>query len=90
MARGSWIKVILQASAFIVVCAFAAGTALAQTYPARPIRLIVGFSAGGATDLSARFIAQKLSETIGQQVIVENRPGAASTLASELVAARNG
>ncbi len=68
--------------------AFCLGIAAAhaQTYPARPIRLIVGFSAGGATDLSARFIAQKLSETIGQQVIVENRPGAASTLASELVA----
>ncbi len=60
-------------------------TAHAQTYPARPIRLIVGFSAGGATDLSARYIAQKLSETIGQQVVVENRPGAASTLATELV-----
>jgi len=55
-------------------------------YPARPVRLVVGFAAGGATDLSARYIAQKLSETIGQQVIVENRPGAASTLATELVA----
>jgi tripartite-type tricarboxylate transporter receptor subunit TctC len=58
----------------------------AQQYPARAIRLVVGFAAGGATDLSARFIAQKLSETIGQQVVVDNRPGAGSTLASELVA----
>jgi len=48
--------------------------------------MVVGFAAGGATDLGARFLAQKLSETIGQQVVVENRPGAASTLASELVA----
>jgi len=50
------------------------------------VRVVVGFSAGGATDLSARFIAQKLSETIGQPVVVENRPGAGSTLASEMVA----
>lgn len=62
------------------------GVSGAQQYPARAIRLVVGFAAGGATDVSARFIAQKLSETIGQQVVVDNRPGAASTLASELVA----
>ena len=60
--------------------------AAAQQYPARPVRVVVGFTAGGATDLSARFIAQKLSETIGQPVVVENRPGAGSTLAAEMVA----
>ncbi len=70
----------------IAACWLSSGASEAQTYPARPVRLVVGFSAGGATDLSARFIAQKLSETLGQQVVVENRPGAASTLASELVA----
>jgi len=48
--------------------------------------MIVGFAAGGATDIGARVLAQKLSETIGQQVIVENRPGAASMLGAELVA----
>jgi tripartite-type tricarboxylate transporter receptor subunit TctC len=58
----------------------------AQTYPTRPVRMIVGFAAGGATDIAARALAQKLSETIGQQVIVENRPGAASMLAAEAVA----
>jgi tripartite-type tricarboxylate transporter receptor subunit TctC len=63
-----------------------AGAAAAQQYPARPVRMVVGFAAGGATDISARVLAQKLSETIGQQVVVENRPGAGSTLASELVA----
>jgi tripartite-type tricarboxylate transporter receptor subunit TctC len=57
----------------------------AQTYPARPVRLIVGFAAGGAVDLSARAIALKLSDTLGQQVVVDNRPGAAQNLAAELV-----
>src|SRR4029079_8170927 len=51
-----------------------------------PVRVLVGFTAGGATDIAARFLGQKLSETIGQQVIVENRPGAGSMLAAEAVA----
>jgi tripartite-type tricarboxylate transporter receptor subunit TctC len=68
------------------VCALAANAAPAQTWPVKPVRLVVGFAVGGATDLSARHIAQKLSETVGQSFVVENRPGAASTLASELVA----
>ena len=70
---------------FLSVCAVAAPVT-AQPYPAKPIRMAVGFSAGGATDLSARFLASKLSESIGQQVVVDNRPGAASMLAAELVA----
>ena len=69
----------------LCLCAVA-GAAMAQPYPARPVRLVVGFTAGGATDIAARVIAQKLSETIGQQVVVENRPGAGSTLAAEAVA----
>jgi tripartite-type tricarboxylate transporter receptor subunit TctC len=76
----------MKQTALIMVALVWAGAAAAQQYPARPVRMVVGFAAGGATDLSARFLAQKLSDTIGQQVIVENRPGAASTLASELVA----
>lgn len=63
-----------------------AGGSPAQQYPARTVRLVVGFTAGGATDISARALAQKLSALLGQQVVVENRPGAASTLASEFVA----
>jgi tripartite-type tricarboxylate transporter receptor subunit TctC len=68
-----------------IVWHFAAG-AFGQAYPVKPVRILVGFTAGGATDLSARFLAQKVSETIGQQVIVEDRPGAGSMLAAEAVA----
>jgi tripartite-type tricarboxylate transporter receptor subunit TctC len=71
----------------IGICAeLLSATAAAQQYPVRPIRMVVGFAAGGATDLSARFLAQKVSESIGQQMIVDNRPGASSMLAAELVA----
>ena len=59
--------------------------ALAQTYPARPVHLLVGFSAGSASDIIARLIAQKLSEQLGQPFVVENRPGAATNLAAEAV-----
>ena len=60
--------------------------AWAQSYPARPVRIIVGFPAGGTTDIGARLIAQWLSERLGQQFIVENRPGAGTHLATEAVA----
>ena len=60
-------------------------SAWAQTYPARPVRLIVGFAAGGLTDIVARLISQWLSERLGQQFIVENRVGAATNIATEAV-----
>jgi len=59
--------------------------AKAQAYPSRPVRIIVGFVAGGPNDIVARLIGQWLSERLGQQFIVENRPGAASNIATEAV-----
>jgi len=57
----------------------------AADYPSKPIRMIVGFAAGGGTDTTARAIAQKMSAAMGEQVVVDNRPGAAGNVATELV-----
>jgi tripartite-type tricarboxylate transporter receptor subunit TctC len=59
--------------------------ALAETYPARPVRMIIGFPPGGATDIAARVVAQWLSDHLGQQFIIESRPGAVGNLATEAV-----
>ena len=59
--------------------------AWAQAYPTRPVRIIVGFAAGGATDILARLIGQWLSERLGQPFVIENRPGAGSNIATEAV-----
>src|SRR5262245_63397806 len=60
-------------------------TAWAQAYPARPVRIIVGFPPGFAADAIARLIAQSLSDSLGQQFVVENRPGAGSNIATDAV-----
>src|SRR5690349_23619389 len=71
--------------AFLALVAFAAPAA-SQDYPNRPVRILVGFTPGGGPDLTGRHIAQRLSERLKQQVIVENRPGAGGTVAAGQVA----
>ncbi len=63
--------------------------AFAQSYPVRPIRMILGFAPGGSTDLVARLVAQKMAESWGQQVVVDNRPGANGMIGADLVAKAN-
>jgi len=72
-------------SLFLISIAFSTATA-AQPYPSKPVRLLVGFGAGGPTDVIARFIAQDMTASMGQSVIVENRPGANAIIATEAVA----
>ena len=69
-----------------LVFAFVNESAVAQPFPSRPIRLVVGFAPGGGVDINARMLAPKLSEYLGQQVLVENKPGAGTNIANEFVA----
>ncbi len=68
------------------LCGVLSGVADAQVYPSRPIRLVIPFSPGGATDVPGRLITQQLAVRFGQQIIVDNRPGAGSAIGSEIVA----
>jgi tripartite-type tricarboxylate transporter receptor subunit TctC len=65
---------------------FATASVAAQPYPSKPIRLIVPFPPGGSVDLVARLVSPKLSESLGQQIVVDNRSGASGNIAAELVA----
>lgn len=77
MKRHSTLFITLALAAFC-------GAATAQNYPAKPVRMVVGYPPGGPTDLIARIVSQKLSESWGQQVIVDNRPGASGMIGAEL------
>ncbi len=81
LPRRRFLHLAAGAAALPTICR----TALAQTYPTRPVHLIVGFPAATATDIVARLIAESLSERLRQQVIVENRTGAATNIAAEVV-----
>ena len=75
---------------FTIVAGLAASllatTALAQSYPEKPIRLIVPFAAGGGNDSVARLVGKRVSDSLGQQLVIDNRPGAGGVLGAELAA----
>jgi tripartite-type tricarboxylate transporter receptor subunit TctC len=78
-------RMFLQAAAGAAAFPVLPRAAIAQAYPTRPVRLVVGFAAGGTQDVIARLLGQWLSERLGQQIIIENRAGAASNIAAEAV-----
>src|SRR5687768_11294112 len=79
-------SVILHPSSFILCFLLATTCALAQSFPTKPIRFLVPFGPGGVGDITARVVAQKMSDQMGQQVIIDNRPGAGGVVATEIVA----
>src|SRR2546422_11650722 len=78
--------VVLLAAAGAIGAPALAQSDPAASYPAKPIRIVVGFGPGGGNDIFARLIGQKLSERLGQPVLVENKPGAGAAIATEYVA----
>src|SRR5262245_12145466 len=78
-------RTLLRLAAGAAALPAASHLAWAQAYPSRPVRLIVGFAAGGTTDITARLVGQWLSDRLGQQFLVENRTGAATNIATEAV-----
>ena len=83
MPLGTWI------ATFAAALAAASGSAQAQAWPNKPIRMLVGFPAGGPTDVVARIVSEKIQGQIGQRVIVDNRPGAAGNIAVEILTKSN-
>lgn len=79
-ARLRWFAVIVLCAAGMLTSAFAA-----QTYPLRPIRVVVGFGAGGGVDIASRTIGKQLTEALGQSIVVDNRPGASGNIAADIV-----
>jgi len=79
-------KTLFRITALLVTVLSVAGPALAQPYPAKPIRMIIGFPPGGGTDIIGRIVGARLSEVLGQQILPDNRGGASGQIAAELAA----
>lgn len=82
-------KNLTRAVAIVSACLSCAAVAAQQTYPTKPIRLVVGFAPGGSTDVTARIIAERFSAAFGQQVVVDNRAGAGGNIGADVVAKSN-
>ena len=80
------IRTVMLAAGIALIGTLFAGTATAQTYPTRPVRMVVPFPPGAASDFLARVLGQKLSDAWGQQIVVDNRPGAGGLIGGSLVA----
>jgi tripartite-type tricarboxylate transporter receptor subunit TctC len=85
-SRGAAAVRQLIAAAAMLAFAAAPGTAAAQAWPSKPVRIMVGASAGGGTDVIARMLAERFSESLKQSFVIENRPGASNTIAAEITA----
>ncbi len=70
----------------LVATLLACSTTLAQPYPSKPIRMIVGFAPGGGTDVTARAVVQEMSDALGQRIVIDNRPGANGVIGTEIAA----
>ena len=78
-------RAFLSAAALVAVSVLVA-PAFGQSYPTRPVKIIVPFAAGGPADIYARFVAQRLQDSLGQPFVVEDRPGAGSVIGTEIAA----
>ena len=83
------VRPALAAAMALAVLSLTPNAASAQSYPAHPIRLIVGFPPGGINDLVARIVGPSLSDSLGQPIVIENRPGAGGTIGANTVAKAN-